>query len=457
MARLSLGKVLVALLLFSPLASARAATNTAASPSFIDVSNAVHSATAGDTILIPAGTVTWTNTLTITKGLTLIGAGADATFITNLIELHGMTLAFTLTSGTSFRVSGIYFDCNWDHGGGAIGAYTRGYQDSWKTFNYITGFRIDHCVFDRCWFAGGYGAAPLEMYGRVWGVVDNCSFFDGVYAARVYGNPISEAQAQSYGWPADTSGTADWSKCETNLLYYLGTTNNFVLESCLIATRNPAYSPPPNGARLAVSSAWTAHYVFRHNIVSNIYDNGFNDVLDLHGNKEIDGTFRGAICAEVYNNTVYSTNNAYRFAYFRGGTCLAYSNSVFGVSSAAASIQLEEEEPWNNVGPVNTNWPWVDAITNSYFYANTYNLTNTVVPQLSSYLYAVVPNAFQEGRDYWLSAPSGALAAYTPLTYPHPLAGGTPGPSPEPTPTPPSGNSSSIGGLVNFSGNVEIH
>ncbi len=404
----------------------RAATSTASSPNYDDVATAVKAAAVGDIVYVPAGAATWTSTLAIDKAITLVGAGSNETFITNAVPKYQPLITFGLLKGKSFRVSGFYFDCNWDKGGGAIAAYTRGYQDAWKNLNYIDGFRIDNCVFDRCWYFNGAGAAPLDMWGRVFGVVDHCDFVDGVYAARIFGNPISEAQADAYGWQNDTSGTADWEKMPAPY-YYLGSTNNFVMEDCVIRTRNPAYSPPPTTSRLAISSAWTAHYVFRYNIVTNGFYDGFNDVLDLHGNKAVDGSYRGAVCFECYGNKVYSTYNAYRLAYLRGGTCMVFSNQVYGVGSKAGSIVLEEEELWNDVGPVKSTWPAMDQITNSFFWGNTIN-GQIYNAGPSSEVEKAVPGFFKVGRDYWLNAPTATnvLKDYQPLTYPHPLVKASP-------------------------------
>src|SRR4051794_14717151 len=64
-------------------APARAATITAASPSYTDVKTAVTNAAAGDTVVVPAGAATWGSTLALSKGLTLKGAGIDQTVITS--------------------------------------------------------------------------------------------------------------------------------------------------------------------------------------------------------------------------------------------------------------------------------------------------------------------------------------------------------------------------------------
>jgi len=68
---------------------AEAATITAKSVSFGDVRSAIGSACDGDTVAIPAGTASWTSTLTITKGITLQGAGNDKTVILDDVPSPG--------------------------------------------------------------------------------------------------------------------------------------------------------------------------------------------------------------------------------------------------------------------------------------------------------------------------------------------------------------------------------
>src|SRR5437870_2153368 len=58
-----------------------AATINAASCSQANVNSAITSAVDGDTVIIPAGTCSWTTTLTITKGISLLGAGAGSTVL----------------------------------------------------------------------------------------------------------------------------------------------------------------------------------------------------------------------------------------------------------------------------------------------------------------------------------------------------------------------------------------
>src|SRR5689334_22014836 len=46
----------------------------AKSPAYIDVNSAIALAAEGDTVVIPAGTASWTQSLTLLKGITLKGA-----------------------------------------------------------------------------------------------------------------------------------------------------------------------------------------------------------------------------------------------------------------------------------------------------------------------------------------------------------------------------------------------
>src|SRR5579859_2642983 len=126
-----------------------AATNSAVSASLSDVQAAVNAASPGDTVLVPAGKSTWSSSLSISKQINLIGAGNNATFITNAISGNGYLFSVSLANGNSFRVSGFYFECNWTSGGGGFNVSARVYQ---PFGNDIYGFRIDHCTFANCYY-----------------------------------------------------------------------------------------------------------------------------------------------------------------------------------------------------------------------------------------------------------------------------------------------------------------
>src|ERR1700719_318872 len=93
-----------------------AATIQAKSVSLQDVRSAVSSAHDGDIVIVPAGTASWTQTLIVTKSVTLRGANIDATDDVTVIDIAlagpnnvGRIISATISPMQSFRVSGITF------------------------------------------------------------------------------------------------------------------------------------------------------------------------------------------------------------------------------------------------------------------------------------------------------------------------------------------------------------
>src|ERR1700720_710080 len=70
-----------AVVLLSAFGEVEGAVINARSASLADVNSAVASASDGDTVAVPAGSASWTSTLSVTKGITLQGAGSDTTVI----------------------------------------------------------------------------------------------------------------------------------------------------------------------------------------------------------------------------------------------------------------------------------------------------------------------------------------------------------------------------------------
>jgi hypothetical protein len=408
------------LLFFAPLwfwvSPVFGATITATNASLSAVQAAVNSAAAGDTVNVPAGGAIWAGALRISKGINLIGAGTNATFITNGVS-GAYLINATLTNGTAFRISGFYFDHNWSSGGGGINVVAKVYQ---PFYNDVNGFRIDHCVFARCYYNyGGAANRPIQLSGRTWGVIDHCRFTDNVISISTEGCPWSPST-----YPSGPNGDLDLAYMPAPY-YRLGSTNTVVVEDCLFSTTANMGSPY---VFVLMDSRWTATYVFRYNKVSDSY--GYlSDCLDLHGNQ--DG--HGAICAEIYNNTIQASSSMWRLCHLRGGTCLVFSNTITG--AGAANIEMNEEETYRTdlactgcypiFGPVNLTYPKHDQITNSFFWANLLN-GSPVNPTENPGMAAAAPGWFREGRDYWTHAPNStnALMNYKPLVYPHPLVTG---------------------------------
>ena len=110
---------LLAVLLFAASGGAQAKTITAVTPSLFDVTKAIGSAVDGDTVIVPAGTATWTAKLAITKGITLKGqttvasAGTSSPTATDLTIIKDHTPAtgpiIRVTSNAFFKMVGLTF------------------------------------------------------------------------------------------------------------------------------------------------------------------------------------------------------------------------------------------------------------------------------------------------------------------------------------------------------------
>ncbi len=159
---------------------------TAASCGQSAVQTAINSALDGDTIVIPAGSCTWTKTVVVGNVdthagviLTLQGAGIDQTIITHKVDPNAATtypflsnaLSFNSKDGGISRITGI----TW-RGGGVSDPYNKGMIN---VLGPSSQFRVDHCKFVP------NGTYALGFDGYVRGVVDH-NIFD-VSAARGYG------------------------------------------------------------------------------------------------------------------------------------------------------------------------------------------------------------------------------------------------------------------------------
>src|SRR5262245_40492697 len=89
--------------------SARAATITAASCNQPSVQSAFNQASHGDTIIIPSANCTWTQSLSITKSITITGAGINLTTITDASDQYVSLFGVNLSGTQSFSLSGFQF------------------------------------------------------------------------------------------------------------------------------------------------------------------------------------------------------------------------------------------------------------------------------------------------------------------------------------------------------------
>src|SRR5437868_356205 len=204
--------------------NAQAANIKARSVSFADVNAAVAARSPGDTVVVPAGTSGWTSTLYISKSITLLGAGNDATVILDDVPRNsagqGSAIKVTLTATQSFRLSGFTF---------RYGSLTS------KGINAIVGattttgpcrsFRVDHCHFDRL-----HQSNCLEITGWIYGVVDHF-IFDG----RIDGaNQSVLVMHTTWGGGKNQFGDGSWADYP-----YYGTEKFIFIEDNVFNNPNP--------------------------------------------------------------------------------------------------------------------------------------------------------------------------------------------------------------------------
>lgn len=190
----------VALLMLLTLCNTlRATTITARSCSLADVSTAVAAAASGDTVAIPAGSATWAGTVTINKGISVIGAGPGKTIISRssvgqLFIIDGTTATQPpRLSGMTLATSSTYSD------GGA-----------WVKVNGKShGFRVDHIKFDIIPApTSPVSTSTLEAGGdkEAWGVIDHCYWSKWISGETLFAEANSWGGVGSWG---DNSWTDD--------------------------------------------------------------------------------------------------------------------------------------------------------------------------------------------------------------------------------------------------------
>jgi hypothetical protein len=154
------GIVLFLALLGNP---AFAATLNSPSAKLVDVKATVAKASAGDTVVIPTGIVTWNGTLSVNKSLILRGQGPTLTIINRPTTITQTNEFITIdpSSDVPVRVTGIGFN-NKNFGQN----YNRLPCISVAgTTTELTQIRVDHCSFKG-------GVSTVEWFNWAYGVVD---------------------------------------------------------------------------------------------------------------------------------------------------------------------------------------------------------------------------------------------------------------------------------------------
>jgi hypothetical protein len=310
-----------------------AATRSAASCSYADVSAAVTSAAAGDTVTVPAGSCTWSSTLAITKGLSLIGAGSGSTIITSNVSQFLITYnPSDKSANLLFRISGFTFDLanSTSHSGIDL--------SSGKTTVYQTKVRIDHNRFINL------ETTDTQMHyifhAGVYGVIDNNDFGQTFYSIR------TPSAAQNDG------GRAIWNNWDG--IIFGAADNNLYFEDNTFALKN-------YGQGFALTDCQEGgRYAFRYNTITLT---GSGQMFDMHGNN---GQQYSCMGGELYGNNIVAGSGG-QFLDHRGGRVFVFGNN-FGASGFSVQIREEQADsstPVNYVGPNPPQYP--QHVNGSYY------------------------------------------------------------------------------------------
>ena len=416
------------MLLLGSFSAIQAATINAASCKYSDVLSAYNSAKSGDIVAVPSGSATWSNTLVISKSVTLRGAGIGQTIITRGSPTASFTGAFLcvakLPSDVPVTISGITFDSvRTDHVVDTRQVYILNSTAQGATFDY-TKIRITSCQFKN-------GERQVFWEGRCFGVVDHCQFYD-----------FRESGAH-------VRGDGDYNLARTDTQY--GTQRAVVFEDDTFTEDNRL-----SRVEFATDLDYAAIAVFRNCTFDFSGHTGPTDgPIGSHGNQGywqgVDQNYLGMMQCEIYKCTMKMAFGAYRFGYVRGGKLMFYNNTCSVVGGGSPVLIAMTEEEYNGTGnkftPGRLNWPAEMQINNSFFWGNT---INGVAAGVSNFRIwdAQSATGVQLNRDYWLQAPGpatstiypnpkspgagnypysyqtnyrGPVTSYTPLVYPHPL------------------------------------
>jgi hypothetical protein len=356
-----------------------AGTYTATTCNYSDVTAVIngprHTLAAGDTIIIPSGSCTWSTALTaivptsrssstlttIQGGTVCTGSGDPAS--NNLSCIDNTTITCAVAGNPCFvirppatgeiRVTGL-----------TIGGSVRTYHGVLLFVGISTnpGIRLDHCHFTGV--IGGTG--DVEIGGWVYGVVDHNIF----YAVTSDENEVRVYNGAYWNNSSDVFGHAAWADNA-----YFGTNKAVYIEANSFSSANGA------GYQLINDCAAGGHFAARFNTI------GYHMIPYTHGTTGAGGAYRGCRALEIYGNTAVwdagnSTDINYTFMHAESGTGLVWGNHISGQRSVlnedytrripSAYPQTAPPNGWgycgNDLGSQSSNsgWDQNSQVTNGY-------------------------------------------------------------------------------------------
>jgi hypothetical protein len=332
--------------------------------SFADIQAAVSNAGRGGTVTVPAGSCTWSSTLTLTYGITLTGAGVDTTTITSS---GGVTLislipdATAIANSENIQITGFTFD-GANSSGTLINIQGASGISGTKPYRYIIigDNKFQNANPSSSTLVGAAIQSNADSNGQFSGVIYHNTFDRCNIILRIFSN----------------DDTREWSNTAFNQFSYGNEDNlyfedNTIMYSSSYTGDNPGWIETGQGGRL----------VARYNTWNLANATTPQEIWDIHGFQNWDGTANSGqtstMLVEYYGNTL-SNMGTYRWINHRGSWGMFFNNILTG--SGGNSIDLYGMSiPGScpsDINPTPTNYSPV--VNNTYFFNNTQN--GTIVP-----------------------------------------------------------------------------
>lgn len=362
-------------------------TRYAASCSFTDIQAAVTASLSGDTVIVPGGTCTWSNSMTLgsSKAITLQGTGTTI----KRVNLGNVPLInISTNSAQSTTVTGFNFRDESTSDQGFSGAFI---QASGSPAN--AKFRIYNNTFtvESPWC--GNVKLHIRVVGQQFGLIDN-NTFNFSTASEVIHN-------EGYGSGSDAGWMDDVSPGSINAVY-IENNKFWNTPSCRWVTGSTVNA----GANSAVQNYYGARTVFRYNTVQMAN-------VDAHGTAGM----IGARWYEIYENSWLGVPNGNmdKMVQLRGGSGVVFNNTWTSSGSVLnTGIKMYEEDSGTYPLPYQVGRGKKSGSTFAsepvYIWGNSISGTSFGETGGDSYV--------QQNRDYYVGI---QRTGYTPLIYPHPL------------------------------------
>lgn len=300
-----------------------------------DVQKAVNSASAGDTVTVPAGaagTCVWNSALTVSKGISIIGAGEGSTIIESAVSTEQFLSVSLPSSSSSFRLSAMTLEPAPGLVAPGSGAFPIIITGTCGASGCST-VHLDNLLFTG--WVNNVSGETNSFDDYLLGVNDCFGVLDHITGNFASHGIFMEIGLGSY-LGVGTYGDESWAQPDdygsANALYiedssFQTTANMDVADSAF----------PGNGG---------GRYVIRHNNLLN-----FN--ISNHGT-ETTGRTRSGRSMEVYDNSFDCTSGSGGCnvpVAMRGGTSLVYDNTITHSNPGS----------WNDAVSVSTYRRWAAA------------------------------------------------------------------------------------------------